>query len=140
MGEIRIQNQKKKEYLQQFRHLKIEQQNIEEQLNELRADYMGIKSPSFDAMPKSGKLHDLSDYMVKYSDLLDHLRRIRADKWFLQTEILDRIEEMTNPVERRVLHLHYLQGYSLDRTARELGYSYERIRHIHGDALRHFNL
>ena len=140
MGSTKELNRAKKEYLNQYRHLQREQEDVESLLKDLLEDYASPKSPQFDAMPRSGKPHDLSDYVAKHDDLLRQLRRIKSDKWFLQTEILDKIGEMTDARERRLMVLRYLRGMTFRQIARSLCCSEDHVRHIHGSALQHFTL
>ena len=140
MGIVRQSNQAKKEYLRQYRHLIAEQREVEEEIHALMLDYALPSSPGFEPHTPSGSPHDLSDYAVKCDILYDRLRRIRSDKWFTQTEIMDKIEEMGDAVERRLLYLRYIKGLGFRAIAEILGYSEERIWHKHGDALTHFVL
>ena len=140
MGDIRESNRRKKEYLNQYRHLVREQEEIEQLLANLIEDYALPKSPSYDPTPKIMKPRDLSDYVVKHDDLLRQLRGIKSEKWFRQTEILDKIEEMADARERRLLVLRYLKGMTFRRIAEDLCCSEERAKHIHGSALQHFTL
>ena len=140
MGDIRESNRHKKEYLNQYRHLVKEQEEIEQLLADLLHDYALPKSPNLDPMPKIMKPHDLSDYVAKHDELLRQLRNIKSERWFMQTEILDRIEEMTDARERRLIVLRYLKGMNFRQIADVLCCSEDHALHIHGSALRHFNL
>ena len=46
------------------------------------------------------------------------------------------IDELTNPLQIRVLYGHYFHGKSFQLLADEIGYSRRNICYIHGDALR----
>lgn len=140
MGDIRESNRRKKEYLSQYRHLVAEQAEIEQLLADILHDYALPKSPSLDPMPPTGKPHDLSDYAARHDDLLRQLRNVRSSRWFMQTEILDRIEEMTDARERRLLVLRYLKGMTFRQIADVLCCSEDHVWHLHGSALQHFKL
>lgn len=140
MGQIREDNRVKKEYLMQYRHLIGEQKDIEDELRQLMLDSAMPGSPGFEPHTPSGKIHDLSDYVVKYDYLFAKLERVKRRKWEVQADITDRIEEMGDAVERRLLRLRYIKGLSFRAIADKLGYSEDRIWHKHGDALQHFTL
>ena len=46
----------------------------------------------------------------------------------LYTEIMDAIDEIDNPLQRQVLQMHYVEGYSLIDISDMLGFSYIHIR------------
>ncbi len=51
-------------------------------------------------------------------------------------EIETVIEGISNPTYRRVLHLIYINGSTLKTISEFENYSYDRICHIHGEALK----
>lgn len=48
------------------------------------------------------------------------------------------IHQLDNAKHIRVLFKRYVECKSLRKISKEMEYSYDRIRHIHGDALRNF--
>ena len=66
----------------------------------------------------------------------------------LKLRILNAMQKMPNITERHVLWLHYIgklengkyKRLNLWQIANEIGYSHDRVKHIHGDALLHIKL
>lgn len=54
------------------------------------------------------------------------------------TEITDNIRKIMPGLYSDVLYMRYIEGKNLARIAKELNYSHEWIRHIHGRALQAF--
>ena len=55
------------------------------------------------------------------------------------SRIVDLILGMDNPIHVQVLYGRYVKGRSLSAIANELAYSYDRIKHVHGEALQAFD-
>ena len=52
--------------------------------------------------------------------------------------IINQIHELENPVYIQLLHKHYVEYKELKDVAREMNFSYDRIRHLHEPALKDF--
>lgn len=142
MGSLKSQNRRKKEYLMQYTHLVSQQKRLESRIEKIRAEYTNPKIKQSDGMPHgSSRPSDLSDYMVRAEEVLEQLEDIRLAKWNAIKDIEMRIEAVEDPLERSVLELRYLDGMeTLQEVASALHYSFNRIRHVHSDALRDFEL
>jgi hypothetical protein len=142
MGSLKSQNRKKKEYLLQYTHLVKQQERLESRIEKIRSEYTNPKVKQFDGMPHgSNKPSDLSDYMVRAEEVLEQMEDIRLAKWNAIRDIEMRIEAVKDPLERSVLELRYLDGIqTLQDVAGVLNYSFNRIRHVHSEALKHFDL
>ena len=81
MGQISESNKTKKQYLLQYRHLERTQKILEDELTQLMLDAAMPGSPGFEPHTPSGKIHDLSDYAVKYDQLYAKLAKLKARKW-----------------------------------------------------------
>lgn len=142
MGSLKSQNRRKKDYLMQYTHLVSQQKRLESRIEKIRAEYINPKLKQSDGMPhKQTGSRDLSDYVVRAEEVIEQLESIRLAKWNAIRDIEIRIEAVENPLERSVLELRYLDGLdTLQEVADVLHYSFNRIRHVHSDALRHFEL
>lgn len=140
MGQISESNMAKKQYLMQYRALAGSQKMLEDELTQLMLDAAMPGSPGFEPHTPSGKIHDLSDYAVKYDQLYAKLAKLKRRKWEIHEAILDRIEEMPNETEKQIILLRYIEGRSFVYIAKRLNYSEVQIWRIHGDALQHFRL
>lgn len=75
---------------------------------------------------------DLADKELYYMDMVEEYERLRQ-------RIVDLILGMDNPIHVQVLYGRYVKGRSLSAIANELAYSYDRIKHVHGEALQAFD-
>lgn len=106
-------------------------------------------NPNYNGMPKgnskTNKIENTVEQMEKLIKIIDdELKELEN----IEYRILTAIKELSNITERQILHLKYIgrpQGnyhkrLPLWKIANELGYSVDRVNHIHGDALRHLNI
>lgn len=99
------ENDKKKEYLWQYRKAERREQNILEEIQELRADKL-FPSVSMDGMPKGSGQADLSDFVVLMSDYIAKLKEERLQKIKIRIEIN---KKMKDDDEKEVLRMRYLR-------------------------------
>lgn len=93
-----------------------------------------------------------SEHVSGNSGIRDRLAELVARKADVETDLLRQMQELISQKARVTKQIHsledlreeavlfkrYVEGKSLYKTATEMSYSYDRIRHIHGQALRHF--
>lgn len=91
-------------------------------------------------MPKGSR--DVNDTEAeKLAELMDQfnqLMQIIIKEKEKQNEIVERINRIEFPY-RNILFKVYIQGKSLVKTADEMNYSYERMKHMNGIALLKFD-
>ena len=92
------ENDKKKEYLWQYRKAERREQNILEEIQELRADKL-FPSVSMDGMPKGSGQADLSDFVALMDELIEKLKEERLCKVKLRMEIDGKIKRMDDTDE-----------------------------------------
>ena len=128
-----------KEELKQYKY-KI--QRVEETLEEYqkyktRAEKMTVvmsESPSRTNIT-SDKVGDNASIMADLEKQYES-RWIEAERERLNME--DRINTVEEPY-RTLLHKRYIENLNFERIADEMGYSYVRITHMHGEALEKFS-
>lgn len=138
----------KKKILESFSKIEIRVKELEKEREALWSRAISI-SPNFNGMPKgnskANKIENTVEQMEKLVKLIDNeLKELENIKYRIMTSI----KELPNITERQILHLKYIgraQGnyhkrLPLWKIANELGYSVDRVNHIHGDALRHLNI
>lgn len=129
---------------------------IDDHINELQAEVdmwwsrATATSPVLSDMPKGGSADG-----TKIERAIERIAKIEADiddeideLLILKHRIMTAIKELTDLNERRVIYLAYIgkveygkyRQLNLWQIAREMNYSYDRIRHIHGAALLHIKL
>lgn len=91
-------------------------------------------------MPKgSRQVYDNeADKLAKLIDKFDELMQVIIEEKEQQEKIVERVNRIEFPY-RNILFKVYIQGKSLVKTADEMNYSYERMKHMNGIALLKFD-
>ena len=134
------ENEKKKLFLKSYMQAKNDVFRLEMQLAELRLNKLTPSMVSDDGMPHASGISDLSDYAARVDELERELlqkryRRIRAFK-----KVQEAIERMESEQEKDLLTYRYLKGYSWEKIAVEMGYTYRHVTRLHGEALKNFKM
>jgi len=124
--------EEKKLYLRQYRVALLAAQDAARVLAEYREKHAGIRAVILSDMPKGGGTpRDLSDYAAE----LDELERKVGDSITIyctrQAEVGRAIDAVENDVLRRLLNLRYMCGYTFERIAVEMGYSWRQVMRLH---------
>ena len=128
-----------KEYLQQYRHIQREIEDIDKRMAQIRLKYAAPSAINYSDMPKAhNSEHDLSDYIVKMDELTDYMiskyTRLRG----IEVDIYMRVDRMENQRERELLRYRYIDGMTWTEIADALDTTERNVYFIHGRALRHF--
>ena len=130
-----------KQELKSYVALKQELLRIEQQITEYRRK---IESPAvsvWGALPggtksKGNRNRDISDYIVKLSDLLVYYND-RWDRLIGETERVERaIAAVENPIERVLLGYKYIDGLTWEQVCVKMNYSWRQVHYIHSQALK----
>ena len=109
----REQQQIASEYLFQYRAAKAEVKDIEQRIDRVRAEMMGVKGISYEGgdMPKAHNTeHDLSDYIARIDGLLHDWQDAQNHALDVMREVSATINTVGNDQARRVLMLYYVDG------------------------------
>ena len=128
-----------KEYLQQYRHIQREIEDIDRRMAQIRLKYAAPSAINYSDMPKAhNSEHDLSDYIVNMDELTDYMiskyTRLRG----IEVDIYMRVDRMENQKERELLRYRYIDGMTWTEIADALDTTERNVYFIHGRALRHF--
>ena len=128
-----------KEYLQQYRHIQREIEDIDRRMAQIRLKYAAPSAINYSDMPKAhNSEHDLSDYIVKMDELTNYMiskyTRLRG----IEVDIYMRVDRMENQQERELLRFRYIDGMTWAEVADALNTTERNVYFIHGRALRHF--
>ncbi len=134
------ENEKKKLFLKSYMQAKNDVFRLEMQLTELRLNKLTPSMVPDDGMPHASGISDLSDYAARVDELERKLlqkryRRIRAFK-----KVQAAIERLESEQEKDLLTYRYLKGYSWEKIAVEMGYTYRHVTRLHGEALTNFKM
>lgn len=130
-------NEKKKEYLRSYQKAVRREQEILEEIQQLRMDKM-FPSVVNDGMPKGSEQSDLSEYVAKVDELIQKLKNERFKKIKLMDDILYSISVMKDNDEKIVLKLRYIKGLKWEEIENALGCSNRSIHGLHSKALQNF--
>ena len=133
---IKPEIEKKKEFLKSYGRAKKETRRLTYNLEEIRSAYELPKAISISDMPKAkGKLSDLSDYLVKYEEVLAKALEANNRQLELLQKIEDEIETIDDVEEKMVLELKYVKGMEWEELSKEMGVSRSTATRLHGKAL-----
>ena len=135
--ENKMDNERKKEYLNGYKYAVMAEKAIEEEIEQLRLSKM---SPSFimEGMPHGKGHSDLSSYAAKVDSLMDELRNQMNQRIDLRREIAHKIEDIADETEKLVLRYRYIHLLTWEDLAMKMDYSWQHIHKIHNKALKNF--
>lgn len=131
---------KPKEYLSKVLSLKRRYQNALEELGYVRSMASGVTAIRYDKdnVQTSPENDQMANYMVRLERAENRALKL-SEEYFDQAMLIrDQINEITPQHYSDILYLRYVQDMRLWEIADELGYSHDRIRHMHGMALVEF--
>ena len=128
-------NEAKKEYLRSYQKAVRREQEILDEIQQLRMDKM-FPSVVNDGMPKGSKQSDLSEYVSKLDELIEKLKQERFEKIKRMDDILYHISILENEDEKSVLRLRYIKGVRWEEICGAIGYSWKQTHRIHSRALK----
>lgn len=143
-----MSNEEKKKILNNFQKIEGRIRELEEE-QEVLWSRITSASQNLNGMPKGNtgenKILNAIERLERLTNLIDGERDELAD---VQQAIMSAVRKLPNITERRIIHLKYIgkaeglyhKTLPLWKIANELGYSPDRINHMHGDALRHLDL
>lgn len=128
-----------REVLKTYKH---NQEFIDDQLEYVERQKSSLEkiTTTLNDMPVgSRKVEDsMAEKLVKLMDKLNQLLDYIYNMQEKQNEIMEQLMQVEQPY-LNILYKVYIQGKSLVKTADELSYSYEHMKHMHGIALLKFD-
>lgn len=132
-------NEKKKEYLRSYQKAVRREQEIMDEIQQLRMDKM-FPSVVNDGMPKGSEQSDLSEYVAKIDELIQKLKNERFKKIKLMDDILYSISVLEDDDEKSVLRLRYIKGVRWEDICVAIDYSWKQTHRIHSRALKNLQI
>lgn len=131
---------KAKEYLKQVELLdvKIRQKKIELAGLKEEATCTGAFDYSAEKVQTSAKADSMSKKVAKYVDLENEIHEDIERFTELKHKVIGQIHMLDDPKYINVLFKKYIEYKGLKEISKELGYSYDHIRRLHGWALLEF--
>ena len=134
-------NDEKKRWLWRYQDCVEREKEINLRIEKIRNELGGLKGISYDGMPGSGSLRDLSDGMVRLLEEEEKLLQEREKTTRAWREIQEVITspELTSK-ETEVCFKRYILRMWWDDIAEEMGVSQRTVHRIHGKALQRVEL
>lgn len=139
MEQYKEENDRKKAYLKRYHAAELAEQEIREEIDDLRMNKM-FPALIQDGMPHGSSCGDLSAYAAQLDELLIELKEQMENRIKIRREITEKIEAMQDETEKTVLRLRYIHWMRWEQIADRMGYSIRNITKIHGKALAHFEI
>ena len=145
-----------KEYLSQIRVLTEKIRMIESNIDDLRAEILRIHDVSLRSAWPDGQPHGTGttdptgNAVLKMTatnqERIDKLKgklqdyeireyKAREELWKTRMEITETISQLKNRTHIRILHLHYVKGWSWEKIAVDINYTVRHVWNLHGQAL-----
>ena len=117
-----------KEYIETKREIKI----IEEKIEFLESKKTSIKSQIITDMPRGEAEQDrLGQLLIRIEELIELYNGKQIKLMKQQKQIEDTIEKLEDSVDRNILRLKYIDGYTWERICVELNYGWTGIHKRH---------
>lgn len=133
------ENEQKKEYLRGYERAVRQMQRHEEQIRELRLNFLP-SGMNMDGMPHAHNNNDLSSYAALLDQEEQAYIKARSQRIQKCKEITDKIERMVNEDEKDVLMYRYIRLMKWEDIAVKMNYSWQHIHRIHASALKNFEI
>ena len=129
-----------KEYLSQIRKAEIMIRIRAQELQKLKADTAYISAIRYDkarvqkSPDGSGFSKAVEESVSLQLEIEKRIQRLTKKRH----DIITQIEGLKNTNHIELLKLRYIDGERFEAIACSMGYSFDRIRHMHGEALQAF--
>jgi len=125
-----------REYLGQIQRCNKIISNKYIEIEQLKSHAMGLNSFSYGERVQTSHSHDkMGDLVSKIVDLQSEIQDITYEYIEIRSEVVRTIDSVKNPVLYDILFKKYIEGKPLNIIADEVGYSYQRTKELHLDAI-----
>ncbi len=140
MGMVQQDNEDKKEYLNSYYYLTLEEKRISDRIGYLTSLLAG-SAVQYSLAPKTPNPNrDLSDDFVAIEGEIERLHKKRRQAISRYREIENAIERVTDKNEQEILKARYLECMKWKDIVTRMSYTYQHILRLHGSALHHFSV
>lgn len=134
-------NERKNRYLMQYTSCRKETEELEERLEALVESYMSPGAKPQDGMPHAhGAAHDLSEMAVKIEEIREKLISAKLHSLYVLDDIIDRIDELPDPNDRRILMLRYVDGKTWEQVGEAMHITDRWAKACNGRALKKISI
>ena len=133
-----------KEYLSGIRKKRLHCRTLAAKLEEIEEMAKGVKAVTYDKDKiQVTPANMMEQYMMEYMEVSEKLAKALSEYGRQIAVAEQQIEAMPNFLHAEILRLRYIaddngRRMTLERIACEMHKSFDRVRHLHGQALREF--
>lgn len=128
-----------REYLESLETMDDKIKQRHSQKEELRRKVQAVKGVSYRSLKvRATKKNKVEDYMVKVEEIEKEIDGLLHAYFDEQNQIIKDIQSMPDSRYMNILYKHYVEGKDLETIRLEMDYSYDRIKHLHIEALEAF--
>ena len=129
-----------KEYLSQIEKLSIIIKQKKEESRELKelclcAGGIDYSKDKIQASAGDAGFENMIEKIIELDSKINNLISIYAE---LKNKIINEIQQLNNPTYVKILYKRYVEYKTLNQIAKEMNYTYDWIKHVHGYALQEF--
>lgn len=125
-----------KNKLKSYRAIQQERQHLQKEIERVEATLDGLKSPSWDGMPRGSDVSDpVLQAVEQYDTLLCRHRAQEAALAAALVEVETLIASLDDPTQRDLLRYRYIDGLTWEAVCVAINYSWRGTHDIHGAAL-----
>ncbi len=129
-----------KEYLGEIKRLSIAIDSMERSIETMREEIASIQGISYDKdrVQSSASADGMINKMIRLDEMACELEDTMIERAKKRAEITTQITLMPNGTYMQLLFKRYVEFKRFEQIAVEMNYSYDRIVHIHSEALQDF--
>ena len=126
---------RKKRFLKRYRKNRALIDRLENKLAVLDDRRYKVKSPTYSDIPKGGVPVTDAELLSDKVEIENRINNLVQKGKILKSEILEKIDELDDPLEVEVLESFFIDCKDLDIIADELGYTTRHISRVYGKAI-----
>ena len=127
-------------YLEEIRRLGDSIAEYEREIERLRTELESISGVSYDSISVMASVSGdtLTNKVARIMELEDQVSDAMIERAERRAQIIAQINKLPNRVQMTLLIKRYVDSLKFEQIALDMNYSYDRIIHIHKEALRSF--
>lgn len=126
---------KTKQYLEQIRDLNDYAANKIAEYNQVREMIYSLSGNSYEEKVQTSTENSMENSMIKLLSAEEDAKEAMNNYLERAADIIKQIENIGNAKYYNILHKKYVQCMSLKQIARDMNYTYNYVRELHGQAL-----
>ena len=127
-------------FLKSYKWLLIEIASSEDRAEEERERLYDVRVPMLSDMPRGGRPVTMDERVVRVVSREAEIKKQRAEAERVKTIIERSIGAMSDPKDRTILKMKYLQDHTFEEIAEAIHYSVSQTKRYHETAIDNFEI